>query len=161
MPRWCSIALGHEMALLGGTSACPLDSWECQDDVLVLLATRCLYWGYICLSNALSIVSTEEINESSYLKVVLWCSNTLDCSRKDMSELVWIGNSPDSISIHLVEEYVMRSFRYTTVKSHWKVVPNIYIGLYRWFVSFACCWLMLCVLGGLSALWVLHVRGIF
>ena len=34
-----------------------------------------------------------------------------------MSELVWIGNSPDSISMHLVQEYVMRSCRYTTVNS--------------------------------------------
>ena len=63
--------------------------------------------GYICLSNALSIVSTEESNESSSLKVVLWCSNTLDCLWKDMSELVLMGNSPDSIFMHLVEEYVI------------------------------------------------------
>ena len=35
-----------------------------------------------------------------------------------MNELVWIANSPDSISIHLVQEYVMRSCRYTTVKIH-------------------------------------------
>ena len=48
-----------------------------------------------------------------------------------MSELVWMGNSPDSIFMHLVEEYVMRPCRYTLVKSHCKVVPNIYIGLYR------------------------------
>ena len=35
-----------------------------------------------------------------------------------MSELVLIGNSPDSISIHLVQEYVVMSCKYTTVKSH-------------------------------------------
>ena len=33
-----------------------------------------------------------------------------------MSELVWMGNSADSIYMYLVEEYVMRSCRYTTVK---------------------------------------------
>ena len=76
-------------------------------------------------------MSTEETSASSSLKVVHWCSNTLDCTWKDMSELVWMGNSPDSIFMHLVEEYVMRSCRYTTVKSHGKVVPNVYIGLYR------------------------------
>ena len=48
-----------------------------------------------------------------------------------MSELVWMGNSPDNIFMHLVEEYVMRPCRYTVVQSHCKVVPNIYIGLYR------------------------------
>ena len=48
-----------------------------------------------------------------------------------MSELVWMGNSADRIFMHLVEEYVMRSCRYTTVKSHCKVAPNVYIGLYR------------------------------
>ena len=47
-----------------------------------------------------------------------------------MSELVWMGNSPDSILMHLMEEYVMRSCSYTTVMIHWKVVPNVYIGLY-------------------------------
>ena len=76
-------------------------------------------------------MSTEETSESSSLKVVHWCSNTLDCSWKDMSELVLMGNSPGSIFMHLVEEYVMRSCRYTTVMSHCKVVPNVYIGLYR------------------------------
>ena len=83
------------------------------------------------MSHALLIVSTEESNESSSLKVVPWGSNTLDWLWKDMSELVWMGNSADSIFMHLVEEYVMRSCRYTTVKSHCKVVPNVYIGLYR------------------------------
>ena len=48
-----------------------------------------------------------------------------------MSELVWMGNSPAGIFMHLVEEYVMRSCRYTTVKSHCKVVVNVYIGLHR------------------------------
>ena len=55
-----------------------------------------------------------------------------------MSELVLMGNSADSIFMHLVEEYVMRSCRYTAVQSHCKVVPNVYIGLYRLFVSVAC-----------------------
>ena len=48
-----------------------------------------------------------------------------------MSELMLMGNSPDSIFMHLVEEYVMRSCRYTTVKCHCQVVPNVYIWLYR------------------------------
>ena len=48
-----------------------------------------------------------------------------------MSELVWMGNSPDSICMHLVEGYVMRPCSYTVVHSHCKVVPNVYIGLYR------------------------------
>ena len=47
-----------------------------------------------------------------------------------MSELVLTVNSADSIYMHLVAEYVKRSYKYTTVKSHWKVVPNVYIGLY-------------------------------
>ena len=63
-----------------------------------------------------------------------------------------MGNSPDSIFMHLVEEYVMRSCRYTTVKHHCKVVPNVYIGLYQRFVSFGCCLSMLYILGGLAAL---------
>ena len=79
--------------------------------------------GWLC--NALSIVSTEDSTESSSFKVVHWCGNTLDCSWKDMSELVWMGNSVDSIYMYLVEEYVMSSCRYTTVKSHHKVVPNL------------------------------------
>ena len=85
----------------------------------------------MCLSNAFSNVSTEDTSESSSLKVVHWYSNTLDCSWKDMSELLWMGSSPPSIFMHLVEEYVMRSYRYTTVKNSCKVVPNVYIGLYR------------------------------
>ena len=48
-----------------------------------------------------------------------------------MSEFVWMGNSADSIYMYLVEEYVMRSCRYTSVKSYHKVVPHVYIGLYR------------------------------
>ena len=47
-------------------------------------------------------------NESSSLKVVPWCSNTVDCKWKDMSEFVLSENSPYSISIHLVQEYVIR-----------------------------------------------------
>ena len=48
-----------------------------------------------------------------------------------MSELVWMRNCPDSIFMHLVEGYVIRSCSYTTVKDHWEVVPNVYIGLYH------------------------------
>ena len=44
---------------------------------------------------------------------------------------MWMGNSPDSIFMYLVEEYVMRLCRYRTVNSHSEVVPNVYIGLYR------------------------------
>ena len=74
---------------------------------------------------------TEETSESSSLEVVHWCSNTLDWSWKDMSELVWMGSGPHGIFMHLVEEYVTRSCRYTTTKSCCKVVPNVYIELYR------------------------------
>ena len=105
-------------------------------------------WTRIITTFAFSIVSTEEKSASSSLKVVHWCSNILDCSWKDMSELVWMGNSADSIFMHLVEEYVMRSCRYTNVKSHCKVFPNVYVGLYRWLVSLGCCWSMLYILGG-------------
>ena len=56
-------------------------------------------------------MSTEESHESSSFKVVHLSSNTLECSWKDMSELVWMGNSADSIFMYLVEEYVMRSCR--------------------------------------------------
>ena len=48
-----------------------------------------------------------------------------------MSELVSIVSNADSIYMHLVAEYVMRSCRYKTVKSHWELVPNVYIGLDR------------------------------
>ena len=81
--------------------------------------------------HVLSIVSKEEGNESSSMKVVPWCSNTLEWSWKDISELVWMGNSAYSIFMHMVEEYMMWSCRYTTVKSHCKIVPNVYIGQYR------------------------------
>ena len=53
-----------------------------------------------CLCNELPIVSTEESTESSFFKVVHWCSNTLDCPWKDMSELVWMENSADSIYMY-------------------------------------------------------------
>ena len=43
-----------------------------------------------CLCNVLSIVSTEESTESSSFQVVHQCCNTLDCSWKDMHELVWM-----------------------------------------------------------------------
>ena len=64
-----------------------------------------------CLCNVLSIVSTEESHESSSFKVVCLCSNTLECSWKDMSEMVWMGNNADSIFMYLVEGNVMRSCR--------------------------------------------------
>ena len=47
-------------------------------------------------------------NESSSLKGVLWCSHTADSNWKDMSELVLSENSPYSICIHLVQEYVIK-----------------------------------------------------
>ena len=103
---------------------------------------------------------TEESTESSSFKEVHWCSNTLDCSWIDMTELVWMGNSTDSIYMYLVEEYVMRSCRYTAVKTHCKVVPNVYIGLYRLFLSLGCCLCMLYILEGLCAVWVLNVRSV-
>ena len=40
------------------------------------------------LCNALSIVSTEDSTKRTSFKVVHWCSNTLECSWKDLSELV-------------------------------------------------------------------------
>ena len=107
----------------------------------------------MCLSNAFSIVSTEETSESSSLEVAHLCSNKLYWSWKHMSELVWMGNSPDSIFMHLVEEYVMRSCRYTTVKSHWKVVPSVYIGMHRWYIG-------VCVLCG-SGMLELFSRSIY
>ena len=120
---------------------------------------------YICPCNASWIVSTEETSGSSSLKVVHWCINKLDQSWKDMSELVWMGNSPNSIFMHLVEEYVMRSCRYPTVKSHCKVVPNVYIGMYRQFVSLGCCWSMVYILGGCvvcgSCLWEVFARWVY
>ena len=48
-----------------------------------------------------------------------------------MSEFVWMGNSADSMYMYVVEEYVMRSCRYTCVRSYCKVVPHVYIELYR------------------------------
>ena len=113
---------------------------------------------YICLCNVFSIVSTGETSSSSSLQVVHCCSNTLYWWWKDMSEMIWMGNSPAGIFMHLVEEYVMRSCRYPTVKTHWKVVANVYIGLYWWFVSLGCCWSVLYILGGLCAVWVLHEK---
>ena len=83
------------------------------------------------MCHALLIVSTEDSNESSSLKVVTWGSNTLYWLWKDMSELVWMRNSAESIFMHLVVGYVTWSCRYTSVQSHCKVVPNVYIGLYR------------------------------
>ena len=122
-------------------------------------------WTRIITTFALSIVSTEETSASSSLKVVHCCSSTLDCSWKDMSELVLMGNSADSIFMHLVEEYVMRSCRYTTVNSHCKVVPNVYIGPYRWIMSLGCCWLMLYILGGCvlcgSCMWEVFAIWLF
>ena len=42
-------------------------------------------------------------NESSSLKFIAWCRNTVDYMCKDMSKLVLSENSPYSICIHLVE----------------------------------------------------------
>ena len=99
--------------VMGDTSACPLHSElhsaEYEDDLTLYCSwppDACSWGGYICLST----------NQSSSLKVVSWCSNTLEW--KDMSELVWSGKSPHSISIHLMQEYVMRSCSYTTENSH-------------------------------------------
>ena len=58
--------------------------------------------------------------KSSSLKVVSWCSDTSDWWWKDMSKLVWRENSQYSLSLHLVQEYVIRSCRYTTANSPWK-----------------------------------------
>ena len=52
--------------------------------------------------------------KSSSWKVVPWCSNTPNWWWKDMHKLVSTGNSLDSISLHLVQEYVIRWHRYKT-----------------------------------------------
>ena len=54
------------------------------------------------------------------LKVVPWCSNTLDCWWKDMSKVVRGRNSPHSILIDLVQKYVIRWCMYIFVNSHCK-----------------------------------------
>ena len=54
------------------------------------------------------------------LKVVPWCSNTLDCWWKDMSKLVRSRNSPHIISIDLVQEYVIRWHMYISINSNCK-----------------------------------------
>ena len=51
--------------------------------------------------------------------MVPWCNNTPDWWWKDMSKLVWRENSPYSISLHLVHEYVIRSHRYKTGTLDW------------------------------------------
>ena len=54
-----------------------------------------------------------------------------------MSKLVWRENSPCGISIHLVQEYVIKSCRYKTCKQSLKVVAKVYQGLQSSFVSLA------------------------
>ena len=46
--------------------------------------------------------------KSNSAKVVPWCGNTSDWWWKDMCTLAWTENSLDSISLHLVQEYVIR-----------------------------------------------------
>ena len=55
----CSTGLDHQMSVAGGTSACEI-------------LNKGLFY--------------KKTNESGSLKVVPWCSNTLDCWWKDMSE---------------------------------------------------------------------------
>ena len=52
--------------------------------------------------------------KSSSEKVLPWCHNTPDWWGEDMHKLVWIENSLDSISLHFVQEYVIRWHRYKT-----------------------------------------------
>ena len=70
----CSIALGHQMPLLGGyvwlstafsIAFLNMSRWP---HIVLLLATRCLYWGYVWLSTAFSIAF---LNMSRWPYVVL------------------------------------------------------------------------------------------
>ena len=53
-------------------------------------------------------------DKSSSSKVVPWCSNTSDWWWKDMCKLVWREHSPYNISLHCMQEYVIRQHRYKT-----------------------------------------------
>ena len=57
-----------------------------------------------------------------------------------MCKLVRRENSPDSISLHLVQEYVIRWHRYKNCKWSLLVVPMVYKGLQSSFVSLSWPW---------------------
>ena len=57
-------------------------------------------------------------DKSSSSKVVPWCSNTSDWWCKDMCKLVWRVHIPYNISLHCVQEYVIRQHRYKTAYGH-------------------------------------------
>ena len=58
--------------------------------------------------------------KSTSSKVVPWCSNTSDWWWKDMSKFVWRENSLYNISLHFMQEYVIRWHRYKTANHPWK-----------------------------------------
>ena len=68
---------------------------------------------YSCFTEVFSM-------KDQWMKVVPWCSNILDCWWKDMSKLVRGRNSPHSIFIDLVQEYVIKWCMYIFVNSDCK-----------------------------------------
>ena len=64
-------------------------------------------------------------DKSSSSNVVPWCSNTPDAWWKDMCKLVWTENSRDSISLHLVQAYVIRWHWYKTANGPCRAVELI------------------------------------
>ena len=58
-----------------------------------------------------------------------------------MSKVVWRENSPYSISVHVVQGYVIRSHtKLQNCKQSLKVVPKVYKGLQSSFESLAWPW---------------------
>ena len=111
---WPKVKLTWDASPRGDTSEL---RWTGPNLVLVL-PTRCLYYRHdLGQQRVFSIAFPICDYKSGSLKLVPWCTNTPDSWWKDMSKLVWRGNSPYSISIHLVHEYVMRSCRYTAANS--------------------------------------------
>ena len=72
-------------------------------------------------SDCLSIAFLISDDKCSSLKVVPWCSNTSDWWWKDMCKLVWREHSPYNISLHWVQEYVIRQHRYKTANGHYHI----------------------------------------
>ena len=57
-----------------------------------------------------------------------------------MHKLVWTENSLDSISLHFVQEYVIKWHRYITPNGPCKLVPMVYKGQKSSFMSLAWPW---------------------
>ena len=64
------------------------------------------------------LLSVRCIDRSSSSKVVLSYSDTSDKWWKDMSKLVWREHSLYKISLHCVQEDVIRQCRYKTANGH-------------------------------------------